>query len=872
MKELVIVSLDLSDFRGPAGCLAMLQARPSVLLVGRSSCEGGKVAYQAAAQDLLQAAAVLDANTGLHVASVLPKQRVLERMLKEAPAVASATPEGRKFTNRYLQWSDREHGVHVLLSAGSGRKLDEDLLQPALARTAEVFRVLQPGLLFAKRMDRLGRRPWAFGPLMELIERTGSWMGDEEGLRASDELSDLLVFLTASRGRQTAEGLPTMTRRGMASRTGTTMVDGRVAYHVAHPPPPGLTRLRMLSAGGGLGDILLVLDAPQYLPAEGQVAAGMPQVFHPDGTRVDQVANVRWALSVLGTPTWSRRAIATELSRRRMSTASLRGTHGSSATVRPPASDATVFPILNTILGNLDLYETGRLVRTLSVEGVEDVVIQGLIPPDGAWAQPADFARIRAWLRQGKQRHDRNRVLSLTSVPALLSGRPARLLSSACRRHRVPGYVVALRDRLPGRQPRASREPVIPHAVLADSIVSAISHAGDIPLVLWQRPDEEDSHLRATITRLEMSVESIQSSRRAILSQVAAVDESGSPRLSGALLDDLNAEYCRLSDVELPGAQRQLQEARHQLEDQRMAHAAERGSAQANDMLRLVAALSDPHDLSLAGLWRDSIRDLTVTVHQERAAAHIADVIRWQGAIVFSSLSDRYAIPFAGEHRTGAGSKVDDRVEALVASLAEGIPFGCDDTERTPVLKPRVAQRFGVSPRQFLLGSCLDPRIVRAAARLLLQPHREDDDLAGELQEPVAFVARIREVYHRTSRERSVWLAYQNVLVTHWHVCAAAGHGVVEPAALAPYSASSNSAVGSLLSSRYADQWSRTAGGGYRLAPCPGCGGHRRAPMRIPEPVGLVCLDCRQDQQGLLWPADPYDQWRCAGSLWVSGR
>lgn len=862
------MALDLTRFHGPAECRQVLLRNPSVLLTGRNSGEAGRAAYHAAAQDLIQAAEALDSNTGLQVARVLPTQAVLETMLRESKSVASVTPEGNKFTNRYLQWSSREHGVHVLLSAGSGRKVDEDLLQPALARTTEAFRVLRPGLVFAKRLDRLGRRPWAFGPLMELLEATGSWLGDEEGLRAPDELNNLMVFFTASRGKQTAESMPTMTRHGMASRTGHTMVNGRVPYHVAHPPPPGTTRLGMLSAGGGRGGVLLVLDSPDYLPPASEVATGMPQVFAEDGTRVDQVANVRWALSVLGRPEWSRRAVATELSRRQMSTYSLRANNGSSATVQAPAADVTAFSILNTILNNLDLYETGRLERTLGVEGVDDIVIENVIPPDGPWARKEDFVRIRTWLREGKRRHDRHRTLSLTSVPALLAGEPARLLSSAARKHTEPGYTVTLRSRPFGRQPRQSREPVIPHAVLANSIVAAISQAGEIPIVLWQQPDTEDSQLRATITRLEMAEQAIQSALRTILSQVTAVDESGAPRLSGPLLEDLNAEYARLSQIDLPAAQQQLEDARHQLEDRRIAHAAENGSAHAADILRLVSALRDPHDLSLAELWRQSIRDLTVTVHQEREAAHVTDVTSWNGSVVFSHLSDRYAIPFSGVHRSGAGARVDGRVTAITSSLLAGIPFDHSPVERRPVLKKKVAEHLGLPPGQFLLGSCLDPRIVRTAAHIHVQPDRTDEDLASELGEPADFVHRIRQVYCHTRRKRSVWLQHQYLLVTRWHIMAAAQDGLVRAADVAVYCASANSAVSTLLGSTHAAEWTCIAQGTYRLKPCASCGGHQRAPMRIPEPDGLVCLDCRHDQRGLVWPADPYDPWRCAVELW----
>lgn len=141
------MAIDLSTFHGPADCREALERSGSLLLTGRSSMESGKIAYRAAVQDLLQAGGILEQKTGLQGASVLPARDVLETMLRGAPAIASVAGDGRRFTNRYLQWSDHPRGIHVLVSAGSGRKVDENLLQPALARTAEVIRALQPGLI-----------------------------------------------------------------------------------------------------------------------------------------------------------------------------------------------------------------------------------------------------------------------------------------------------------------------------------------------------------------------------------------------------------------------------------------------------------------------------------------------------------------------------------------------------------------------------------------------------------------------------------------------------------------------------------------------------------------------------------------------------
>ena len=40
--------------------------------------------------------------------------------------------------------------------------------------------------------------------------------------------------------------------------------------------------------------------------------------------------------------------------------------------------------------------------------------------------------------------------------------------------------------------------------------------------------------------------------------------------------------------------------------------------------------------------------------------------------------------------------------------------------------------------------------------------------------------------------------------------------------------------------------------------------------MTIPEPVGAVCLECRRDAVGLVWPADPYDRYVAHPDMWAA--
>lgn len=67
--------------------------------------------------------------------------------------------------------------------------------------------------------------------------------------------------------------------------------------------------------------------------------------------------------------------------------------------------------------------------------------------------------------------------------------------------------------------------------------------------------------------------------------------------------------------------------------------------------------------------------------------------------------------------------------------------------------------------------------------------------------------------------------------------------------------------------------WRDTAGH-LEVVPCATCGSYRRVRMRLFEPRGYVCLDCRRDDAGIVWSSrafDPYiahlHRWQDAGII-----
>jgi hypothetical protein len=133
------------------------------------------------------------------------------------------------------------------------------------------------------------------------------------------------------------------------------------------------------------------------------------------------------------------------------------------------------------------------------------------------------------------------------------------------------------------------------------------------------------------------------------------------------------------------------------------------------------------------------------------------------------------------------------------------------------------------------------------------------DDVATLTGEPRDLLERIRRI-HRGST-RAVWRTHPSKIRALWYHHGQDGQPV-GPNQLVPAAADSwENARASLYRDVNRQQWALTGRGRYILQPCPHCGSRRRLPMLIPEPDGLLCLDCRRDSSAFVWPADAYDRY-----------
>jgi hypothetical protein len=151
-----------------------------IVLAARFSAEAGRASRRQAVDDLLTAADRL-ADYGVDIRGHLEEPEVLQEMLRAAPAQRSVGANGAEFTNRFVTIDLRPKcGVVVLLSIGSGSKLDGDLGRK-VARGAKV------GTVRVRTVD-----PADEGPPRALLGSSGG-SGGSSGRSSSQGGAQLLV-------------------------------------------------------------------------------------------------------------------------------------------------------------------------------------------------------------------------------------------------------------------------------------------------------------------------------------------------------------------------------------------------------------------------------------------------------------------------------------------------------------------------------------------------------------------------------------------------------------------------------------------------------------------------------------------------------
>lgn len=846
----------------PERLSAALDQRRVAVLVGRNSGQGSK-ARELAAKDLAGVVSDLAAASGLDFGRLLPSEAELVEALEAARSSHSKGRTGQKITHRFVVIDHAaEFGVVFVLAVGSGSKLTDDFEQPFVERVNREYHRARGVLLAMKRHDRGNRSGLGAARQWMMVKETDGWLFDEEGLRLFDDTQALVAHVKGLAAEQQAKQMPSQTRREQQNRSGTEMLGGRAAYHGGPPLPPGFGACWLAGSGVTPDSRMIYLDGEPWRPEDEAVAYGLSLVRDEDGSYVDQVANVRFVLSRLGDPAWPHKRIVAEMIARQVSTPHLRGLrHDAGATV---CSTPTADEVIDTIVRNLHVYETGVLVRRLG-SGFA-VTIAGCFP-GGPWATTADFDRIRRWNRNNRDKQNRASSLAMVGVVGRLESVQVRLLKD--KRH--PGrYVVVRECDYPDRVLVARPGVRVEAKVLAESVVEGLVAAGSqalrplLPSELGVDHSSEVSVLRADRTLAARRLEELCARKRQLNGQISEKGPNGVGVVTGALLAELNEEYNLLAEREIPLAQGRVEALDADIEDLRDARP---DVVDADVVLHVVASLREVDDVTYRLLWQRVIQNLEFRVDRLPTGE---DRISWTGFLRLGDDEHTVLVPFRGEQQLPQRRKPGPKphsAEAWLAALADGQPMGSIRLRGRQQNRPLLAQLLGVTDTHHVF-SCEDPRVLRATCAVLLGGDETDEIIAARLGEPKAFVEQIRSVLGDNHRSR--WRIRERRLHSALHVLAAGGDSVAAAAAVELGGRSSLGNVYNVAKELRAvdSRWSTERKRGYRFE-C-SCGSHAAVMLAIPEPVGAVCLGCRCDAAGLVWPADPYDRYVAHPEIWAA--
>lgn len=837
------------------------EGRP-ILLVGRNSSPTGKRAYQLAVDDALGAAEVL-ADLGVDVRDALADRADLMEQLRACEAQKSIANDKSVFANRFLRIDlRRSHGVIIVISAGTGKKVDKQGSQPFVSYVADVVRRTRACAVVAKRLDRVSRNAWALGPAMVALQQTDGYLVDHGRIRPAQGVEGVITFLEAQAGEEEAEKLPRKTANGLVKNTDRSMAGGFCRVGHAHPLPIGLFSYRQRD-DGRLGARMIAFDSPDCYPAPETVAVGLPDVRDERGELVNQVENVRWALSRIGRPGESASRIAEEFVRRRLSSEGLRRNHASNAFVTDEAAKDRPMAIVDRIVRHLEFYETGELPVRIGIDGFEDFVITDCFPPDGKkWATPRDFERIRQW--RDSRKPDVQRSLSVSGLRVTADGKDCVLLTTSrldANGERIYMANAVLAD--PYFDHSGAESPgftaLLPPDLVTTALADALIGAGEaaLPISPLEVDDEGSLKFQRQVAMAEAELRALEDARDAIAEQVRQRAPDGSPLLSGPLLERASHDYERLVVSDIPLATRRIAQCHEEEASERQRKLKGDCGAALDALLTLIATLRDPFDCTNRDVLVSGIRDMAITT-----TAHSYHRVEWRD----------YDITF--DFRINDGDSVI--TIPVGTSFTRGYPLaperiGAETLERLcseevfleglDIPYPRetallLAELLGVDGSRFLLPKVLDGRLSRLAALVL--NGRDPVATAATTGEPVVLLERILEI-HLNAQRREPWLKRGSWLYAMMLELASRGQAVTLQDVSERCSTKLETVKRALRQSSSANQWEEVGPGVYRLTPCPHCGSGSRVSMAIREPFGLVCMSCRRDQAGVHWPTDPYD-------------
>lgn len=818
-----------------------LGAGRPILLMARNSGEGGKQTRELIRDELVKSAHYLRDTQRLDITKHLPSASQVEKAFASVELETATDKNGKTVRHKVAVLRPVE-GLVILMIQGSGAKITKEVTQPAVEAIRSALMREKPVLFFVHQQKRVSRNANAWGQVASVCEELGIWRGNTtRGVYEQNQMNDLLDAFESSAGQSEAQLIPVATRKGMAAKTGTKMVNGRVPWAVAGDPPPGFVRLRMKSASGGSGESIVCLASPQYLPDRSEVLTGMSEI-EVNGKPVDCVKLVQFALTHLGKPGWGRKEVGEYLCDNHFYTATKIKLSGPKASFYGYADAGLA---LRAILENLDEYESESLTAKPGVDAVKDFTVSDCAPK-GGWAKPSDFQRIRSWLKTRPKKSDLTANGNLVGVKAVVDGQAYRLRSAPLDLSPDElGYIL----RREGRRERTNKDskrilisprqqfPALPHRLLADSIVDGLKRAAGQEWSPSEAGDEGKRELIAELREVEDKSASLARKIERRLEDMNARDENDQLMYPKDLLAHMGKE------VEALRAEKSEVDWREQTLKDQLGDLTRTNSVAS--ILPIVSSLSDPADMRYHEWLSKNVVLSKVGLVKQTRMGFAYNELYWEGNLTVSDAGDDFEVSFYGVSDYGPHIDAQARVSGLLEEMRKGERV----FDEIPMVQPNlmrklIAIELGMDTKRFGLGTCPDATWQAIGVTAAMEPLLTDAEIAKRYEVRDSVVARVRELM---SEGHQSWIAK------------------VRPTAR---SISERIARGQVLFDLRCEEGSHDTAArairgieGFRspkpamreVTPCGSCGSQTRLVSYLLLPVGLVCTHCFSDDAGTEW-------------------
>lgn len=399
---------------------------------------------------------------------------------------------------------------------------------------------------------------------------------------------------------------------------------------------------------------------------------------------------------------------------------------------------------------------------------------------------------------------------------------------------------------------------------LVDSIIDSLAdqfEKGVLPIA----PRE---HSASDVESLEGELQSFSHKMRGLqLQQDSVMQAITSGSLSEPLLRDLDARYTEILE-QIAGIQSEYDEATVRLERAKAVNEKFQANRRADDVLYFVSGLRDPYSSLARQFFHTCVEDLQFRMEVRKTRER---VLCWSGRVSLSSGPEALRIRFSGEQQQTLRKGSNDGW--VLMSILGGEPLHTDFISRS--LRGGAAVK--VRPRHVLPLLGLDRSeswILHVGDSLLLRcylalysSHRQapawrslETEIQTELGSPEIVMRRLHEVHdYFTGLTWNRWSRPTPISETRNLIRVATGESVGRKDLVVQHRGSRRG---------LAEPWI-WRDGNATPSPCPQCSSIARARMTIREPVGYLCLDCRNDSMGIRWPSR-FDQFIAYPELWTA--